>query len=66
MTNTATVSKEQLHGIFDVGSLKDSRFLITITPISEAEADEIEFKSLKGIARKKLILDEIREERLKR
>jgi hypothetical protein len=48
-----------LRGIFDVDSLKDSRFRITITPISDTEADEIEFKSLKGIAGKPLNLDEI-------
>ena len=65
MTNTATVSREQLKGIFDVDSLKDTTFKVTITPISEAEADEIEFKSLKGIAGKPLDADEVRKERLK-
>ena len=66
MTNTAAVSKEQLRGIFDVEKLKESRFRITITPISETEADEIEFKSLKGIAGKPLNLDDVRAERLNR
>ena len=65
MTNIATVSREQLKGIFDVDSLKDTTFKVTITPISEAEADEIEFKSLKGIAGKPLDADEVRKERLK-
>lgn len=64
MTNTATVNKEQLKGIFDIDSLTDETFKITITPISEAEADEIEFKSLKGIAGRPLDVDEIRKERL--
>lgn len=66
MTNTAVVSKEQLRGIFDVDSLKESKFRITITPVSETEADEIEFKSLKGIAGKPLNLDDVRAERLNR
>ena len=65
MTNIATVSREQLKGIFDIDSLADTTFKVTITPISEAEADEIEFKSLKGIAGKPLDVDEIRKERLK-
>ncbi len=65
MTNTATVSREQLKGIFDVDSLEDTTFKVTITPISETEADEIEFKSLKGIAGKPLDADEVRKERLK-
>ena len=65
MTNTATVSREQLKGIFDIDSLEDTTFKVMITPISEAEADEIEFKSLKGIAGKPLDVDEIRKERLK-
>ena len=64
MTNTATVSREQLKGIFDVDSLEDTTFKVTITPISETEADEIEFKSLKGIAGKPLDADEVRKERL--
>ena len=35
-----------------------------ILPITEAEADEIEFRSLKGIAGKELNLDDVRKERL--
>ena len=65
MTNTATVSSEFLKGIFDVDSLEDTTFKVTITPISEDKADEIEFKSLKGIAGKPLDADEVRKERLK-
>lgn len=65
MTSTATVSREQLKGIFDIDRLKDTTFKVTITPISEDEADEIEFKSLKGIAGKPLDVDEVRKERLK-
>ena len=65
MTNTAIVSRDKLKGIFDTGRLTDTIFKVTITPISETEADEIEFKSLKGIAGKPLDLDEVRKERLK-
>lgn len=64
MTYTATVKKEQLKGIIDTDNLTDSNFKVTISPITEAEADEIEFKSLKGIAGRPLDVDEIRKERL--
>lgn len=64
MTNTAAVSKEKLKGIFDTDSLTGTTFKVTITPISQEEADEIEFKSLKGIAGRPLDADEIRKERL--
>ena len=65
MKNTAVVNKENLKGIFDTEKLTGTTYKVTITPISENEADEIEFKSLKGIAEKPLNLDEIRKERLK-
>ena len=64
MTYTTTAKKEQLKGILDTDSLTDSNFKVIISPISEAEADEIEFKSLKGIAGRPLDVDEIRKERL--
>ena len=64
MTYTATVKKEQLKGIIDTDSLTDSNFKVTISHITEAEADEIEFRSLKGIAGRPLDVDEIRKERL--
>ncbi|MBO6214199.1 MAG: hypothetical protein J6N76_01535 [Lachnospiraceae bacterium] len=64
MMETATVHKEQLKGIFDIDHLDDTTFKVTISPISEVEADEIEFKSLKGIAGRPLNIDEIRRERL--
>ncbi len=64
MTNTAVVSKDKLKGIFDTDSLTGSVFKVTITPVSEDEAEDIEFKSLKGIAGRRLDLDEIRKERL--
>lgn len=54
MTNIAVVNKDKLKGIFDTDELT------TITPISEEEADEIEFKSLKGIAGRPLNADEVR------
>ena len=64
MTNTTAVSKDRLKGIFDTDSLTGTAFKVTITPISEDEAKDIEFKSLKGIAGKRLDLDEVRKERL--
>ena len=64
MTNTIAVSKDKLKGIFDVADLSGTNFKVTITPISEDEAAEIGFKSLKGIAGKPLDLDEVRKERL--
>ena len=64
MTNTAAVSKDKLKGIFDTDSLTGTAYKVTITPISEDEAKDIEFKSLKGIAGRQLDLDEVRKERL--
>ena len=64
MTKTIAVRKDKLKGIFDTDSLKGTAFKVTITPISEEEADEIEFKSLKGIAGRPLDADEVRRERL--
>ncbi len=64
MMNTAAVSKDKLKGIFDTDNLTGTTFKVTITPISEEEADEIEFKSLKGIAGRPLDVDEVRKERL--
>ena len=64
MTNTAAVSKDKLKGIFDTDNLAGTTFKVTITPISEEEADEIEFKTLKGIAGRPLNVDEVRKERL--
>ena len=63
MTKTVAVKKDKLKGIFDTASMKGTAFKVTITPISE-EADEIEFKSLKGIAGRPLDADEVRRERL--
>lgn len=65
MTYTTTAKKEDLKGLFNMDDLTDARFKITISPVSEDEADEIEFKSLKGIAGEYLDIDEIRKERLK-
>ena len=62
---TAIVSREQLKGIFDTDMLNAPEYKITITPVTEAEAQDIEFKSLKGIAGRALTLDEVRKERLK-
>ena len=64
MTNTAAVSKDKLKGIFDTDSLPGNSFKVMITPITEDEAKDIEFKSLKGIAGKWLDPDEVRKERL--
>ena len=64
MTSTTTASKNELKGLFDVNLLEDKIYKVTITPVTEAEADEIEFRSLKGIAGKELNLDDVRKERL--
>lgn len=64
MTYTAAVKKEQLKGIIDTEKLTDGIYKVTITPVTQAEADELEFKSLKGIAGRPLDLDEVRKERL--
>ena len=58
------LKKEQLKGIIDTENLTDSVFKVIISPITQAEADEIEFKSLKGIADRPLDRDEVRKERL--
>lgn len=64
MTNTVVVKKEKLNGIFDIDNLTGTDFKVTISPISKEDADEIEFKSLKGIAGVPLDIDEVRKERL--
>ena len=64
MTKTAAVNKDKLRGIFDIDSLSGTIYKVTITPISQEEADDIEFKSLKGIAGRPLDADEVRKERL--
>ncbi len=64
MAETAVVHREALQGIFDSEQLKGSVFKVIIYPLSEAEAEEAEFKSLKGIAGRPLNIDEIRKERL--
>ena len=64
VTNITAVNKDKLKGIFDTDSLTSTAFKVTITPISEEEADEIRFKSLKGIAGRPLDADEVRKERL--
>ena len=64
MINTTAVNKEKLKGIFDTDNLQGDLFRVTITPISREEADEIAFKSLKGIAGRPLDLNEVRRERL--
>ena len=65
MTQTTAVTRDKLRGIFDIDNLSDGAFKVTISPVSETEADEIEFKSLKGIAGKRLDIDEVRRERLR-
>ena len=64
MTSTITATREMLRGLFNVDNLPETTFKVTISPVSEDEADEIEFKSLKGIAGRPLDLDEVRRERL--
>lgn len=64
MTVSAVVNRDKLKDIFDIEQLEDTSFKVTITSLTDKEADEIEFKSLKGIAGRPLDLDEVRKERL--
>ena len=64
VTHITEGTKDKLKGIFDTDSLTGTAFKVTITPISEEEAEEIQFKSLKGIAGRRLDADEVRKERL--
>ena len=64
VTSTVAVSREKLKAILDTDTLSGKVFKVTITPITEEEADEIAFKSLKGIAGRPLNVDEVRKERL--
>lgn len=64
MTYTTIASREKLKGLFDIDKLSDTDFRITITPISEEDKLESDFKSLKGIYGQRLTLDDIRKERL--
>lgn len=63
MTYTITARREDLKGLLNIADLADETFKVTISPMSEEEAQEIEFKSLKGIAGKYLDADEVRRER---
>lgn len=66
MKNTAGVNTQQRKAFFDTDNLASANNKVKIPPISENEADETEFKSLKGIAGKPLNSDDIRKERLKK
>ena len=63
MTYTTIVHRDDLKG-FVTNNLSDQLYKVTITPISEDEADNIEFNNLKGCARVWLDIDEVRKERL--
>lgn len=64
MKASVVVDRDKLKGIVDNEHLESTSFKVTITSLTDEEADEIEFKSLKGIAGKPLDLDEVRKERL--
>lgn len=64
MTYTAMVKREDIRNIQIPDTIAGTSFWVTITPVSEEEADEMEFKSLKGIAGRELTLDDVRKERL--
>ncbi len=64
MTYTTTASRSDLERIPIPKDLSGSLFRVTITPISEADAEKEAFLNLKGIAGKPLDLSAIREERL--
>ena len=63
MTYTTIARRDDLKG-FVTNNLSDQFYKVTITPISEDEADNIEFNKLKGCAGVWLDIDEIRKERL--
>lgn len=64
MTYTTVASRDDLNGLFIPESLDGQEFMITLTTLSDEERETAEFKSLKGIAGKRLDLDDIRKERL--
>ncbi|MBR0467195.1 MAG: hypothetical protein IJJ40_06900 [Clostridia bacterium] len=64
MTYTTIVKREDLSKLLLSDDMAGSIFKVTISPITEDEIDEIEFKSLKGIAGEPLDIDEVRKERL--
>lgn len=61
---TAVVTRDSLNNIRIPETLAGNRFVVTFTPVTDEQADELEFKSLKGIAGRELSLDEVRMERL--
>ncbi len=61
ITTSDEIDRIKLHGLNNTKYLK-----ITVIPISEEEYKKEGFKSLKGIAKRKLSLDLVREERLGR
>ena len=64
MTQTIAVRRDELADLFDLSQMPGQVYKITISPITEEEAEELEFRSLKGIAGRFLDKDEIRRERL--
>ena len=64
MTYTTIAKREDLSKLLLSDDMTGSFFKVTISPISESEIDEIEFKSLKGIAGEPLDIDEVKKERL--
>lgn len=65
MTYTAMVKRDEIKNIQIPDTIAGTTFWVSITPMTEAEADEMEFKSLKGIAGRELTLDDVRMERLR-
>ena len=63
MICAAAVERDKLGKMFDTERLSGRTFTMTLSPASES--DETEFKTLKGIAGKRLDIDEVRKERLR-
>ena len=61
---TVLVTRDNLNNIRIPENLTGNRFVVTFTPVTDEQADELEFKSLKGIAGRELSIDEVRMERL--
>lgn len=64
MTYTAMVKRDEIQNIRIPDSVVGTSFLVSFTPVTDEEADDMEFKSLKGIAGCELNLDDVRKERL--
>ena len=64
MTYTTTATRAQLKELIPKDMVAGAIFLVSITPVSDEEADVIAFRRLKGIVTEDINLDQIKGERL--